>query len=124
MPPIQLLTDPLRTPVEQLVSQYIGREWRVSDARDMNDLASHQAAILSDHSYAVFVKLSTAAHGLEQFETELAGLRLLNERAGVLIPTPIGIIAVDGGTLLVLEAVQAVEREARHWREYGSCKVD
>jgi fructosamine-3-kinase len=67
----------------------------------------------------VFAKFSDAADGFRQFEVELAGLRLLWERAGVLIPTPIGIQAVPGGCLLVLEAVQAVERAPRHWRQIG-----
>lgn len=119
MPTLRLLDDALRIPVEQLVSQYRGKPWRVSAAQDMRDYASHPAAILSDSAYAVFVKFNEAANGLEQFEVELAGLRLLTERAGVLTPTPLGIIAVEGGTLMVLEAVQAVEREARHWRDIG-----
>jgi protein-ribulosamine 3-kinase len=36
-----------------------------------------------------------------------------------LIPTPIGMIPVAGGSLLVLEAVRAVERGPRHWRQIG-----
>jgi fructosamine-3-kinase len=56
---------------------------------------------------------------MEQFEVELAGLRFLSERSGVLIPSPIGNIPVPGGSLLVLEAVQAVERAPRHWRQIG-----
>jgi fructosamine-3-kinase len=85
----------------------------------MADFACHPAAILSDGAYSVFAKFSDAANGAEQFEVELAGLRLLSERSGVLIPTPIGIVPSSGGSILVLEAVQAVEREPRHWRQVG-----
>ena len=85
----------------------------------MSDYACHPCAILSDGSYSVFAKFSEAANGFDQFEVELAGLRLLRERAGILIPTPIGIRAVPGGTILVLEAVQAVDRTPRHWRQIG-----
>lgn len=119
LPSICLLNDPLRIPVEQLVSQHIGRQWRVTAARDMNEFASHPAAILSDNAYAVFVKLSEAANALEQFEREFAGLQLLAARAGVLIPTPIANLVVEGGAIMVLEAIQAVAREPRHWRQIG-----
>ena len=118
-PSIRLASPPLCTSVEQAVSEHLGRQWTVETARDMSDYACHHAAILSNGTYAVFAKFSEAANGREQFEIELAGLQLLSELAGVLIPTPIGIIAVPGGSILVLEAVKAVERAPRHWREIG-----
>jgi fructosamine-3-kinase len=85
----------------------------------LTDYACHPSAILSDGSYAVFAKFSEAADGFEQFEIELAGLRLLSERSGVLTPTPIDILRVPGGNILVLEAVEAVDRSPRHWRQIG-----
>jgi protein-ribulosamine 3-kinase len=117
--PIKLTDGPLRLPLEQFVSETIGRQWTVKASRDMADFACHPAAILSDGSYPVFAKFSEAANGREQFEIELAGLRLLSDRSGVLIPTPIGILPAAGGCFLVLEAVQAVERAPRQWREIG-----
>jgi len=117
--PVRLANDPLRAPVEQMVSEHLGRLWTVKEARDMAEFACHPSAILSDGSYAVFAKFSEAANGMEQFEIELAGLRFLAEHTGVLIPTPIGILPVTGGSILVLEAVQAVERAPRHWRQIG-----
>jgi fructosamine-3-kinase len=114
-----LANHPLRSPVEQLVSQYKGRPWTIKDARDMTEFASHPCAILSDGFYAVFAKFSEAANGLEQFEIEVAGLRLLSKRSGVLTPAAIGIIPVTGGSVLVLEAIQAVDRTPRQWRQIG-----
>jgi fructosamine-3-kinase len=111
--------DPLRPSVEQIVTEHTGRQWTVKDARDMTEFACHPCAILSDGSYSVFAKFSEAANGLEKFEIELAGLRLLRERSGILTPTPIGIIPVLGGNILVLETVQAVDRAPRHWRQIG-----
>jgi fructosamine-3-kinase len=105
--------------VERAVSEHLGRQWTAETARDVSDYACHHAAILSNGTYAVFAKFSEADNGLEQFEIELAGLQLLSKLARVLIPTPIGIIAVPGGCILVLEAVKAVERAPRHWREIG-----
>ena len=119
VPPVRLAGDPLCAAVEQLVSEQIGRKWAVKGVRDMKEFACHPCAILSDGSYSVFAKFSEAANGFEQFEIELAGLRLLSERAGVLTPTPIGIVPAAGGSILVLEAVQVVDRAPCHWRQIG-----
>jgi protein-ribulosamine 3-kinase len=116
---IRLARDPLRIPVEKFVSEHTGRQWRIKDARDMTEFACHPCAILSDGSFSVFAKFSEAANGMEQFEIELAGLRLLAERAGVLTPTPLGILTVEGGALMILQAVREVERGPRHWRQIG-----
>ena len=115
----RLASPPLRAGVEGAVSGYLGRAWAVETARDMGDYACHPAAILSDGAYAVFAKFSEAENGREQFEIELAGLRYLSRLAGVLIPTPVGVVDVPGGAILILEAVEAVERAAHHWREIG-----
>jgi len=114
-----LLSDPLRLPVEKLVSQYCGRRWRVAAARDLADLASHPAAILTDGVTPVFVKLGTAANALEQFEAERDSLQLLARRAGVRTPNTIGALAVEGGAVLVLEALEAVERGPGQWHQIG-----
>ena len=116
---VRLASDPLRAPVEQIVSEHIGQQWTIKEARDMAEFACHPSAILSDGSFSVFAKFSEAADGSEQFEVELAGLRLLSERAGVLTPNPIGILPVAGGTILVFETVQAVDRAPRRWRQIG-----
>ena len=116
---VRLANNLLRIPVEKIVSEHIGLLWKIKDARDMIEFSSHPSAILSDDSYSVFAKFSEAANGFEQFEIELAGLQLLSELSGVLTPTPIGIIPVTGGSLLILEAVQSVERTHRHWRQIG-----
>lgn len=118
-PSFRLLSEQNRQPVEQVVSEHFGQEWHVKTFEDMNDYASHPSAVLSDGRYAVFVKLSEAAHGLDQFEVELKGLRLLAARTGVLVPTPIGIIAVNDGVILVLEAAEPVERTSHELKEIG-----
>jgi protein-ribulosamine 3-kinase len=119
-PNARLLTDRYRIPIERAVSAHFGAPWQVQSFSDMRDNASHPAAILTDAGgRGVFVKLSEAAHGLDQFEAELAGLRTLAERAGVLIPPPVGIVLVEGGVMLVLEALEPVERTPEAWREIG-----
>lgn len=91
----------------------------MKEFRDMNEFSSHPSAILSDGSYSVFVKLSQASNGLEQFDAELAGLQLLSKLSGVLTPTPIGNISVDGGVVMILEAVPVVDRTPKQWHEIG-----
>jgi len=116
---LQFLTEPLRSSIEQFVVRHCGRGWSIKEFKDLNDLSSHPSAILSDGDYSVFVKLSNAANGLEQFEVELAGLQMLSSLAGVLTPTPIGILSVENGIILVTETVESVERTAREWRDIG-----
>ncbi|MGD2148416.1 MAG: fructosamine kinase family protein [Anaerolineae bacterium] len=119
VPTVRLAENSLRIPVERAVSSHIGRRWAVEDVKDMTDFACHPAAILSDGSYPVFAKLSEATNSLEQFETELAGFRLLSDRSGVLTPTPIDVVPVQLGSILILKAVQPIDRAPRHWRQIG-----
>lgn len=119
IPAMRLTAEALRVPLEAAVSRHTGRLWRVRQARDMGDFACHPCAILADGPAAVFAKFSDAANSREQFEIELDGLRRLREGAGVLTPAPVGIVAVEGGHLLVFEAVREIERGPREWRDIG-----
>jgi fructosamine-3-kinase len=114
-----LSTDPFKLAVESIVTEHRGAKWEVRQFRDMNEFSSHPAALLSDGSYSIFAKLSAAANSLEQFEAELAGLRLLSELSGVLIPAPIGTLAREGGVVMVLEQVEAIDRGSKQWQEIG-----
>jgi protein-ribulosamine 3-kinase len=114
-----LVSDDLRVPLEQQVSAYLDHRWQVKTMQDKRDEASHPAAILTDESYAVFVKLGVGEVAVDQFRQEEAGLRLLTERAGVLTPTPISIIQVEEYVLFVMAAVQVVKREEHQWRQIG-----
>ena len=63
----RLLSDALRIPIEQRVSDYLGRAWRVVTAESKSEEASHHAAILSDDTHAVFVKLGEGDLAKDQF---------------------------------------------------------
>lgn len=115
----RLLSDTLRIPLEQSVSAHLGRTWQVQRAQDMHDAASHPAAVLSDGTFAVFVKLGEGSLAWDRAARELAGLALLTERAGVLTPPAVGAVAVDGAVLLILEAVVPVPRRRQEWRQMG-----
>ncbi len=113
------LNRPFRELLEEAVSDYRGRQWRVRRGRDVSDLACHPCAILSDGSFGVFVKYSTAPDAQRQFGIEQASLHFLSRNAGVLVPTPIGVVPVPDGTLFVMEALQSIERGPGQWRQIG-----
>jgi protein-ribulosamine 3-kinase len=114
-----LLGKALRIPIEHGVSSFLGRKWRVTEAHDRTNEASHPAAILSDGIYAVFVKVVDNPRAWDELTTEMNGLRLLTERTGVLTPAAIGLKRIGEQVLLILEAVEMVERQEHHWREIG-----
>jgi protein-ribulosamine 3-kinase len=116
---VRLAAEPLRTAIEAAVSVHTGRPWSVARARDMSEFACHPCAVLSDGACAVFAKFSDGPNGRAQFECELAGLRHLREHAGAMIPTPIGIVPAAGGTLLIMEGLEAVRRAPQDWRAIG-----
>lgn len=113
------LRAPLRLALERRVSAHIGKPWRALRVQDRAAEASHPAAILSDDAYSVFVKLGEGEPAIDQFECELAGLRALTRLSGALTPAGVGIVRVEDEVLLVLEAVEVVERTPEHWRNLG-----
>lgn len=115
----RLLRADLRIAIEAAVSLFLRRMWQIKLATGKTAEASHPAAVLSDSAYAVFVKLSEGEQAEDQLTQEAAGLHLLSARSGVLTPTVIGIIQIDGGALLILETVQVIPRERPHWRQIG-----
>lgn len=119
MPPVKFTHPELRIPLERYISSHLEREWTVRSYQDLADLACHPAALLSDGMFPVFTKYSDALNGRDQFETELMGLGMLSTLAGVRVPKPVGILQIDTGCILVMEAVQSVETTPRHWREVG-----
>jgi protein-ribulosamine 3-kinase len=115
----RLLRADLRIPIEQAVSAYLGRTWQLKQAAGKTDEASHPAAILADERFAVFVKMGEGDLAVDQLTQEAAGLRLLTARSGVLTPTVVEVVPVVRGALLILEAVQVIDREPIHWRQMG-----
>ena len=118
--PIQWLNNPLRGSIENIVSKYKGCAWKIRNEKDLAEFACHPCAILSDGSYAVFVKYDNTANAKQQFEVELSNLRTLSDKAGVLIPQPIGITPAEKGWLLMMEALDTIQREPRQWRQIGA----
>ncbi|MEE4193710.1 MAG: fructosamine kinase family protein [Anaerolineae bacterium] len=117
-----LMTEIYRPVIEEIVSAHLGRTWRILQVIDMKDRASHPALVLSDGEYSVFVKLSTAANGLEQFEVEWSCLEILSRRADILTPTMIALHTVEGaGTIMIQEGLNEIERGPQQWREIGVC---
>ncbi|MGH9017702.1 MAG: fructosamine kinase family protein [Acidimicrobiales bacterium] len=111
--------------IARAATEHLGRSWTSGGFTDLNALASHPSGIHHGPALSVFAKLATDPRGAERFGAELAGLDLLHRQAGVPTPTPIGpgLVAVDGGVLLLLVALAARSPEARtadDWRSIGA----
>jgi fructosamine-3-kinase len=109
--------------VERATSAHVGRPWTAVRFQDLDDRASHPCGIFHGEPVSVFVKLGASGES-EQFAAELSGHRLLARRAAVGTPTPVGAgrLEVEGGCLLLLEAipeVPAADRSAEQWRSIG-----
>ena len=101
------------------MSAYLERSWQAVKIEDKSDAASHPAAVLSDDTFAVFVKLGTGAQAADRFHQELAGLTLLRTRGSLQTPAGIAVVETDAGAVLILEAVREIERDATHYRLMG-----
>lgn len=105
--------------IEERVSAHLGRRWHITTTVDKVDEASHPAALLSDGVSTVFVKINQGALAWDQLQVELAGLRLISNEAGVLVPTVIDTLVVDNGALVIMEHVEALPWQPAGWRAYG-----
>ncbi|MCX6647161.1 MAG: fructosamine kinase family protein [bacterium] len=117
--PIPLFNIPVRNLIEKAVSEYIGRKWRIKSAKDMSDFACHPCAIFSGDSFKIFAKYGEEPEAPAQFEIELTGLQYLLKNAGTKVPIPISIVQLEKGTLLIMEGLDAIEREGPQWRDIG-----
>jgi fructosamine-3-kinase len=113
------LTPALDDTITRQVSIWRGVPWRITHAQDRTEFASHPAAVLSSDDFAVFVKLGEGPLAADRFRQELAGLRLLSEQAGVLTPTGIGVMEVEDGAVVMMEAVEEIERGSGFWPQMG-----
>ena len=116
MHPLQL--PAIVASVERAASAHLGRGWTATAFTDLDDRASHPAGVFHGRSFSVFAKLDREA---EQFRAELRGLEYLRTQAPVATPRPVaaGVVAVDGGVLLLLEAVTEVPATPDRWRSVG-----
>jgi fructosamine-3-kinase len=110
--------------IERMASAHFGATWVAGGFTDLNDRASHPCGLFRGEPFSVVAKLDTAADGIEQFTAELHGLNLLRQLAPVTTPTPVaaGVVRLDAGALLLLEAIPEVPAEARsadQWRSIG-----
>ena len=116
----RLLNDPIRLPLERSVSVYLGRAWQVKTVESKHDESSHPAALLADEGDTVFVKLTEGELAVDQLTQEVAGLCLLTAHAGVLTPTVIDLLTVEDGAVVIMAAVQVIQRGEQQWREMGA----
>jgi protein-ribulosamine 3-kinase len=101
--------------VESAATRHRGRQWSCAGFTDLRDRAAHPCGIFHGSPFSVFAKLSAAATGQDEFTAELAGLRLIAQRARVSVPVPVatGIAATERGWLLLSEALPEHAGRAR-----------
>ena len=104
--------------VEGAASTHLGRPWTATGFTDLNDRASHPAGVFHGRPFSVFAKLGRQA---DQFTAELRGLEYVRTHAPVATPRPVaaGVVPVEAGVLLLLEAVTEVPATADRWRSIG-----
>ena len=117
--PIDWLTRTTREALERAITGALGREWQVKFEQDFSEFACHPVGIVSNGSQAFFFKLGETTEACRQFEVEAKGLQALNGAAGVLTPEIIGVEPVETGWLMIMKAVETVERGSSQWREIG-----
>lgn len=115
----RLLHDDIRNSIERRVSDHLGQTWQVAHAVGKTAESSHPAALLSNGDFTVFVKLNEGELGEDQLAREVAGLRLLSRRGGVLTPDVVDAMRVADGALVIMVAVQSVARGPTQWRQIG-----
>jgi len=108
--------------IERAVSDHLSRAWTCGRFTDLADRSSHPAGIFEGPSLSVFAKTNLSSDGRRQFIAELAGLRLIRERAQVTTPVLIGpgIADLKPGAVMLLEAIpERAARCAADWRSIG-----
>ena len=119
-----LLDEDIKRAIERAASHHLGRSWASTAFTDLNDRASHPCGIFHGQPFSAFAKLGLEVDAVQQFTSELGGLALVRDRAGIATPTPIGsgLVGLERGCLLLFEAVPERPPEARtrdDWRAIG-----
>jgi fructosamine-3-kinase len=139
LPAHPLLDPTITAAIEQAARAHLGHSWHSQGFTSLDERSSHPCGIFRGERLSIFAKLGSSR---EQFTAELAGLRLLTQRAGIPIPDPIADGLIDlpsvsvsrrtglppspsghpARTLLLLEALPErlpAARQPRDWRSIG-----
>jgi hypothetical protein len=83
-----LLDEDIKRAIERAASHHLGRSWVSTSFTDLNDRASHPCGIFHGGPFSAFAKLGIEVDAAAQFTSELRGLALVRQRAGIATPTP------------------------------------
>lgn len=117
--PLAWLSSSMRIEIERAISTYLRSEWKIRIEEDYCEFACHRCALVSDGTLVVFFKLSEAKDAIRQFELEMDGLKVLHAKTGVKVPSVIEIVTIDTGSIMIMEALQAIPRETDQWLDMG-----
>ena len=118
--PHPLLDPAVTAAVERAARAHLGHPWRSQHFTSLDERSSHPCGILDGERLSIFAKLGSSP---DQFAAELAGLRLLSQRAGIRTPNPVATGLVDlppGRVLLLFEALPERPPDARQRADWAS----
>lgn len=95
-----------RLEIENSVSNYLKREWKVLSSKANDVGAMHDAAYLYGENFNVFVKVGHNSFSVDQFTQEAKGLEFLTMKSGISTPEIIDVLNINGVALLILEEVK------------------
>jgi len=119
-----LLAAAVKSAIERATAGHLGRRWTAVGFTDLNDRASHACGVFHGDPISVFAKLDTSRSAEQMLRAEVNGLTLLQDRAGVMIPTPIGsgLLPLESGFVLISEALPErppAQRTPGDWQAIG-----
>jgi fructosamine-3-kinase len=106
--------------IERAATAHRGRPWSSAGLTRLDARAAHPAGIHRGEPFSVFAKLDRGSGAHARLTAEAEGLALIGRRRRVRTPVPVGhgVIDVDGGSLLLSEAVTERPAELRSAGDY------
>jgi protein-ribulosamine 3-kinase len=106
--------------IEEAVSRYAGRRWRIVSTKGNEQGAMHDAARLNGEGLDVYVKVGGNSFSVDQFRQEALGLKLISTRSGVATPEVIDVLDQGGIAVLIMRAIDTVPLETdKAWATLG-----
>jgi len=106
--------------IENSVSRYLGKQFKIVSIKNNTVDAMHDTAIFKGKNFNVFVKAGTNPYSFDQFTQEVWGLNYIKDNSQVKTPAIIDILNVEGVTLLIMEAIDVKPIETKKdWETLG-----
>ncbi|MGI5900196.1 MAG: fructosamine kinase family protein [Christensenellales bacterium] len=102
----EMLSGRFNPQIERAVSERIGRSWKIESILQSTEKAMHGAATFAGGGLSIFIKEGANPFSHDQFIQEAWGLGHIRANSHVATPEVIGVLHIDGITLLIMELVK------------------